>query len=178
LLKAFGVKLGPRARRFTFAERVRQAVAHDLLLTEVSETLLRAWSTLIIEHNRLDALLLHAVGEDELCLRFMAMPGVGPVTAATFKAAVDEPRRFRKSRTVASLSSLPEARTGRGPAQMIDLCDYLADAPLCAGRPLKHDLAGWRAVDDWPEQVPVNPEEIVVFERWLGDIIDELFGPC
>jgi len=157
---------------------VRQAVAHDLLLTEVSETLLRAWSTLIIEHNRLDALLLHAVGEDELCLRFMAMPGVGPVTAATFKAAVDEPRRFRKSRTVASLSSLPEARTGRGPAQMIDLCDYLADAPLCAGRPLKHDLAGWRAVDDWPEQVPVNPEEIVVFERWLGDIIDELFGPC
>lgn len=57
MLKAFGVKLGPRARRFTFAERVRQAVAHDLLLTEVSETLLRAWSTLIIEHNRLDALL-------------------------------------------------------------------------------------------------------------------------
>jgi len=46
-LKAFGVKLGPCAQRFTFADRVRQAVAHDLLLTEVSETLLRAWSTLV-----------------------------------------------------------------------------------------------------------------------------------
>ncbi|MDP3745619.1 MAG: hypothetical protein Q8Q88_01085 [Phenylobacterium sp.] len=45
------------------------------------------------------------------------------------------------------------------------------------GRPPKHNLAAWRVVDDWPQQVPVNPEETDVFERWFGDMIEELFGP-
>lgn len=31
-------------------------------------------------------------------------------------------------------------------------------------------------VDDWPEQVPVTEAEIRVFERWFGDVFDELFG--
>lgn len=34
-LKTFGIKFGPRAQRFTFADGVRRALAHDLLLTEV-----------------------------------------------------------------------------------------------------------------------------------------------
>ena len=113
-LKAFGIKLGPRAQRSSFADRVREAVAHDLLLSEVSETLLRAWSSLIVEYNRLHTLLLQAVGHDELCRRFMAIPGVGPVTAATFKSAVDEPRRFRKSRTVGAHFGLTSRRIQSG----------------------------------------------------------------
>ncbi len=39
------------------------------------------------------------------------------------------------------------------------------------------DLSDWRVVDDWPEKVPVTPEEVDVFERWFGDILDEMFGP-
>lgn len=35
----------------------------------------------------------------------------------------------------------------------------------------------WCVVDDWPERVPVTEAEIEVFERWFGDIFDELFGP-
>ncbi|MDU8914082.1 transposase [Aestuariicoccus sp. MJ-SS9] len=31
------------------------------------------------------------------------MPGVGPIAALTFKAAVDDPARFKRSRTLAAL---------------------------------------------------------------------------
>jgi len=45
-----------------------------------------------------------------------------------------------------------------------------------SGRPVKHDLAGWRVTDDWPQRVPVTEREVDVFEAWFGDILDELFG--
>jgi hypothetical protein len=31
--------------------------------------------------------------------------------------------------------------------------------------------------DDWPDPVPVTEAEIEVFERWFGDLFDELFDP-
>lgn len=45
-----------------------------------------------------------------------------------------------------------------------------------SGRPVKHDLAGWRVTDDWPQRVPVTEREVDVFEACFGDILDELFG--
>ncbi|UHD45450.1 hypothetical protein LUX29_21050 [Aureimonas altamirensis] len=34
-----------------------------------------------------------------------------------------------------------------------------------------------RVTDDWPDDVPVTEAEIDVFERWLGDVFDELLNP-
>ena len=45
------------------------------------------------------------------------------------------------------------------------------------GRPPKHDLSTWTVTDDWPDPVPVTEAEIEVFERWFGDLFDELFDP-
>lgn len=42
------------------------------------------------------------------------------------------------------------------------------------GRPPKHDLSTWTVTDDWPDTVPVTEAEILVFEQWFGDVIDEL----
>ena len=39
------------------------------------------------------------------------------------------------------------------------------------------DRDDWRVLDDWPERVPVTEREVDVFEAWLGDVLDELFGP-
>lgn len=46
-----------------------------------------------------------------------------------------------------------------------------------AGRPPKHDPATWIVTDDWPEAVPVTEAEVDVFERWFGDLFDDLLGP-
>lgn len=39
------------------------------------------------------------------------------------------------------------------------------------------DDAPIRVVDDWPTLVPINEAEIRVVEAYLGDVLDELFGP-
>ncbi len=45
------------------------------------------------------------------------------------------------------------------------------------GRPPRHDLTTWTVTDDWPDPTPVTEAEIDVFERWFGDLFDELFDP-
>jgi len=34
-----------------------------------------------------------------------------------------------------------------------------------------------RVTDDWPDDIPVSEAEIQVFERWFGDVFDELLRP-
>jgi hypothetical protein len=34
-----------------------------------------------------------------------------------------------------------------------------------------------RVTDDWPDDIPVTEAEIQVFERWFGDVFDELLSP-
>jgi hypothetical protein len=33
------------------------------------------------------------------------------------------------------------------------------------GRPVKHDVATWRVVDDWPAYVPVMDDEVRIIDR-------------
>ena len=47
------------------------------------------------QYGRLHKLLVQIVGRDELCRRYLRIPGVGPVTALAFKPAMDEPTRAR-----------------------------------------------------------------------------------
>ncbi|WP_235829986.1 hypothetical protein [Algihabitans albus] len=86
-------------------------------------------------------------------------------------------RVFQGLRMPASRSNRRRARTDR--SEKIDLYDYaqMTPEPARPNRPVKDDLSDWGVVDDWPEDVPVTPEEVDVFERWFGDILDELFGP-
>ena len=44
-----------------------------------------------------------AVRNDEVCHRLMTVPGVGPVVALTYRATVDVPARFRKSKSVGAV---------------------------------------------------------------------------
>jgi hypothetical protein len=55
-----------------------------------------------------------------------------------------------------------------------DLYDYLALPHPRRGRPPKHDLKGWRVIDDWPRHVLVTTAELDVFEAWFGDLLNDL----
>nr|WP_233999300.1 transposase [Erythrobacter sp. HI0063] len=44
----------------------------------------------------------------------MAIPGVGPVTSLSFKSAIDDPARFRRSRNVAAYFGLTSRRWQSG----------------------------------------------------------------
>jgi hypothetical protein len=67
----------------------------------------------------------------------------------------------------------PRVRPPTASEQLEELLGYLWPFP---GRPPRHDLSTWTVTDDWPDPVPVTEAEIEVFERWFGDLFDELFG--
>jgi transposase len=50
--------------------------------------------------------LLAVVRDDDVCRRLMTVPGVGPVVALTYRATVDAPARFRKSKSVGAVFGL------------------------------------------------------------------------
>ena len=58
-----------------------------------------------------------------------------------------------------------------------DLYDYADNPPPSPTRqPHIPDVEELCVTDDWLELVPVTEAEIQVFERWFGDVFDELFG--
>src|SRR6478672_3576610 len=46
--------------------------------------------------------------------RFMTMPGIGPITALCFKATIDDPTRFKRSRSVGAYVGLTTRRHASG----------------------------------------------------------------
>jgi transposase len=48
----------------------------------------------------LDRKVLKLARHDAQIRRFMTVPGIGPITALCFKATIDDPARFKRSRSV------------------------------------------------------------------------------
>lgn len=99
LLRPFGLKVG-QVSASGFAGRIRELVEARPRLLFCMEALLMARETIMKQLSALHGELLRVTKNDELCVRFMGIPGVGPVTALAFKTAVDEPGRFRRSSDV------------------------------------------------------------------------------
>lgn len=100
-LKAFGIRLG-KVGRGGFEAAVKEAVtvAGDAMMRGVMACMLRARAALWTEYLALNKLVVQLAMRDELCRRFMEIPGVGPVTALSYSTAIDDPSRFRRSRDV------------------------------------------------------------------------------
>jgi transposase len=112
-LKSFGIKLGGTSRG-RFDQAVREAAADDPLTGELMDAMLTARAVLWKEYCRLHDLVVKMVAQSELCRRFLAIPGVGPVTALSFMTAIDDPTRFRRSRDVAAYFGLTSRRWQSG----------------------------------------------------------------
>jgi hypothetical protein len=67
-------------------------------LAALIEPLLIVRRTLREQFCILHRRLLAIVRDDEVCRRLMTTPGVGPVVSLTYRATVDVPARFRKSK--------------------------------------------------------------------------------
>ncbi len=112
-LKSFGVRLN-KVGRGGFERAVREACAGDAFTAELMECMLTARAALWRQYLKLYKLAVGLVARDELCRRFMAIPGVGPVTAVTFSTAIHDPSRFRRSRDVAAYFGLTSKRWQSG----------------------------------------------------------------
>lgn len=66
------------------------------------------------EVDRLTKRVLEEVRAEPTCRRLMTVPGVGPLTARAFRATIDRPDRFRRSRDVGAHLGLTPRRYQSG----------------------------------------------------------------
>jgi transposase len=113
ILRGFGLKLGDVGKG-RFERRVRELVAGQTTLESLAEPMLRARAALRAECATLHREVLRIVRNDAVCRRLMTVPGVGAIVALTFKAAVDDPGRFKHSRDVGAHFGLTPKRYQSG----------------------------------------------------------------
>jgi transposase len=101
-LRGQGRRLGPGSRS-TFTERVR-IVCPDL--PHYVERQLLVVEALTVEIDKADRDVASAAEADETCSRLMTVPGVGPLTAVRFVAAIDQVKRFENAHQVESYLGL------------------------------------------------------------------------
>ena len=109
-----------------------------------------------VEHQvrELDRKVTKLARRDAQVRRFMTVPGVGPVTALAFKATIDDPARFARSRSVGAYVGLTSRRHASGEVDWSGRISKCGDAML---RSYLFEAAGvlltrvpkWCAVKAW-----------------------------
>ena len=112
-LRNFGLKVGV-VGTVRFEARIRELVENHPDLTLLVEPLLVVRGVLREQLDILHRRLLAVVRDDNVCRRLMTVPGVGPVVALTYRATVDVPARFRKSKSVGAVFGLTCSRDQSG----------------------------------------------------------------
>src|ERR1700687_1864244 len=112
-LRNFGLKVG-MVGKVRFEARIKELVENLPDLGVLVEPMLIVRRVLreqiVILHRR----LLAIVQDDDVCRRLMTVPGVGPVVSLTYRAAVDVPARFHKSKLVGAVFGLTCAKYQSG----------------------------------------------------------------
>jgi transposase len=131
LLRGFGLKVG-QVGKGRYEARIRELVAGHLMLEPVAAAMLQARASLRVEYGRLHRMLLGIVRDDAVCRRLMTVPGVGPVVAVTYKAAIDDPGRFRKSKDVGPYFGLTPSKYQSGEVDWTGRISKVGDAMVRA----------------------------------------------
>lgn len=113
LLKNRGLVIG-RASGNVFTRRVEELVAEYPDLQQAVRPLLTVREMVGREITDLDRMLLSLARGHQDSRRLMTTPGIGPITALAFQAAIGEPARFRRSRSVGAYFGLTPRRHASG----------------------------------------------------------------
>lgn len=191
ILREGGIKLGTPSRA-AFAGRVHDLAGDDALVMALVEPLLAILATMLHQRARLTKQVLDIVRQEAACRRLMSVPGVGPITALAFRATIDRPDRFRRSRDVGAHLGLTPARYQSGETDIqgkISRCgDELARTALYeAAHTLLVRSKKWSSLRAWGmkvaqhrgmarARVAVARKLAVVLHRMWSDQTEFRFG--
>lgn len=113
ILREAGLKLGTPGRA-VFAARVRELASDDPQVMPLVDPLLMVLTAMLTALARLTKQVMDLVKKEAVCRRLMSVPGVGPITALAFRATIDRPDRFSRSRDVGAHLGLTPARYQSG----------------------------------------------------------------
>ncbi len=158
LFKIFGIKLPPKLGHGAFDNTVRDIIEADEALSHALLPLLEARLALYRSFRELDNRTRKMAHADPVCQRLMTVPGVGFITALTFKAGVDDPSRFKKSRTVGAHFGLTPRRSQSGEIDFDGHISRAGDADVrcalyTAANAMLTRTAQWSSLKAWGMQI-------------------------
>jgi len=153
LLKNLGRVIG-RAKFNGFAARAAELIEDCPELVAVVAPLLKVREAIEKQIDDLDRKVLKLARHDAQIRRFMTVPGIGPITALCFKATIDDPARFKRSRSVGAYIGLTTRRHASGEIDWSGRISKCGDAML---RSYLFEAAGvlltrvpkWSALKAW-----------------------------
>jgi transposase len=157
LLRGFGLRL-PRLLRGRWDAGVREAVAGHPSLLQILDPLLIARRVLREQLILLDKRVRDAARVDHVCRRLMTTPGVGAIVAMTFRAAVDQPDRFRSSKMVGACFGLTPRKYQSGETDRDGAISRAGDASVRvalfeAAHVIMTRVASWSTLKAWAMNV-------------------------
>jgi transposase len=113
LIKEYGL-LFPRAIGQQFRNQVGELLGDNHPLLGVISPLLVIHENVCQQQSKFDDEVRQLAKADETTRRLMTVPGVGVVTALTFRHTIDDPLRFRSALTVGAYLGLTPRRSQSG----------------------------------------------------------------
>ena len=153
LLKNLGLVIG-RAKMNVFAVRAGELIQDRPKLTAAVVPLLKTREVIERQIADLDRKVLQLARNNTQVRRFMTVPGVGPITALCYLATIDDPTRFKKSRSVGAYAGLTTRRYRSGEIDWTGRISKCGDAMLRtylyeAANVLLTRIAKWSALKSW-----------------------------
>jgi transposase len=153
LLKNLGLVIG-RAKFNVFAARAEELIEGRPELMAAVRPLLEARQAIEQQVDDLDRKVLKLARHDAQIRRFMTAPGIGPVTALCFLATIDDPTRFKRSRSVGAYVGLTTRRYASGEVDWTGRISKCGDRMLRsylyeAANVLLTRVARWSALKAW-----------------------------
>jgi transposase len=157
VLKNYGLKVG-KVSEDGFTARVRELIGGEPALQEAIEPLLEARKTLRDQFKEVDRKLHRMAYQDEICRLFMTAQSIGALTALTFKAGVDQPQRFAKSKSVGAHFGLTPERHQSGEIDIVGNIDKRGDRSVRTGlyeaaNVILNNTKKWSWLKSWAMQI-------------------------
>ena len=183
LFKIFGLKLPPKLGHGAFDDTVRDIIEADEALSLALLPLLEARLALYRSFRELDNRTRKMANKDSVCQRLMTVPGVGFITALTFKAGVDDPSRFKRSRTVGAHFGLTPRRSQSGEIDIDGHISRAGDADVrcalyTAANAMLTRSAKWSSLKAWGMQIAKtrgHRRAVVAVARKLAVILHRIW---
>jgi transposase len=129
LLRGFGLKVGPTTpKRFT--GRVQELVAGHPSLQVIADALLAVRAVLLREFNGFEKRVRSMARSDRQAKLLMSTPAVGPIVALTYAAAIDDPARFKSSKTAGAHFGLTPKKYQSGETDYSGRISKIGDAAV------------------------------------------------
>lgn len=117
LLKGYGIRLGAiSAKKFAKAVEKEISSCEEVVVLSI-KSLLDVFDKITEEVGKIDKRMLEIASQDKEVRRLMTVPGIGPVTALTYKTEIFDATRFKESRSVGAYLGMTPTQYASGETQ-------------------------------------------------------------